>query len=637
MMRSLYSGVSGLKTHQIKMDVIGNNIANVNTVAYKSSSVTFSEIMYQTTQSASGANALTGTGGTNAKQIGLGVTTGAINTSIATAGATQTTGNPFDLKITGDSFFIVNNGTSNYFTRAGAFYVDGAGNLAMTSTGYNVMGWQVDETTGTIRKDMVERLQIMSANNLTAEPEATTLATVSGLLDANDANLKSTAGSVMTLSLTDKLGYAYTLKMSTVPSVNAVTSTKTVNNTSTEYALPATINKATTTTYSYALADGDITSITIPDAMKEELDAYMAANPGLTSFVLDTTGIIPTGLTASDPLYGQTINVTSTTATVYQVAGATVNISEELLAELYTVDPGNPDSYNLNPGISVVKQEKAYADGSASDYTYTIFNGTTQTHTDLTNTDTIDNLLAASTGTVLSNYTSTESVTTTEPIDGQYVVRITDLLDSNGNSIDISALGGAADLSYSLVYNTTDGNFSYVGANGQDSIAVNLSALGNNFENISIDFSSSKNQNNNGTSTISAKAGDADEVGAGKKLGAMIGISITSNGMIYGTYDNGSTKLLGQIATATFSNASGLAKEGENLYSATLNSGDFDGIGQDITADGGSMSTGVLEMSNVDLSSEFTEMITTQRGFQANSRIITTSDTLLEELINLKR
>ncbi|MBO4890824.1 MAG: flagellar hook protein, partial [Lachnospiraceae bacterium] len=82
MMRSLFSGVAGLKTHQTKMDVIGNNIANVNTVAYKSQNVTFQELMYQTTQSASAANAETGRGGVNAKQIGLGVQTGAINANI---------------------------------------------------------------------------------------------------------------------------------------------------------------------------------------------------------------------------------------------------------------------------------------------------------------------------------------------------------------------------------------------------------------------------------------------------------------------------------------------------------------------------------------------------------------------------
>ena len=147
MMRSMYSGVAGLKTHQTKMDVIGNNIANVNTVAYKSQSVTFSELMYQTTQAASGANAASGTAGINARQIGLGVKTGAINTAIDSQGASQTTNNPFDIRITGDAFFVVSDGSNNFFTRDGSFYVDGLGNLAMTSNGYHVMGWGVKEST----------------------------------------------------------------------------------------------------------------------------------------------------------------------------------------------------------------------------------------------------------------------------------------------------------------------------------------------------------------------------------------------------------------------------------------------------------------------------------------------------------
>ena len=125
--------------------------------------------------------------------------------------------------------------------------------------------------------------------------------------------------------------------------------------------------------------------------------------------------------------------------------------------------------------------------------------------------------------------------------------------------------------------------------------------------------------------------------GKGKALGAMIGLSISNNGEIYGSYDNGNTVLLGQIAVAQFANASGLEKVGENCYTTTLNSGEFDGIGVEIAADGSSMISGELEMSNVDLSTEFTQMIITQRGFQSNSRVITTSDTLLEELINLKR
>jgi flagellar hook protein FlgE len=142
---------------------------------------------------------------------------------------------------------------------------------------------------------------------------------------------------------------------------------------------------------------------------------------------------------------------------------------------------------------------------------------------------------------------------------------------------------------------------------------------------------------NSGNSTLEANKGSLDGIGAGKQVGYMTGISIDASGKIYGKYDNGDSRLLGQIAVATFSNPAGMEAIGNSMYAATQNSGDFDGIGQDPTQGGGSLTTGVLEMSNVDLSAQFTDMITTQRGFQANSRIITTSDSLLEELINLKR
>ena len=107
MMRSLYSGVSGLRVHQTKMDVIGNNIANVNTVGYKSSRVTFTEVFQQTTQAATGANADTGRGGTNAMQIGLGTSVGSISCDPTSEGSAQRTDNPYDLKISGQNFFIV--------------------------------------------------------------------------------------------------------------------------------------------------------------------------------------------------------------------------------------------------------------------------------------------------------------------------------------------------------------------------------------------------------------------------------------------------------------------------------------------------------------------------------------------------
>ena len=189
-----------------------------------------------------------------------------------------------------------------------------------------------------------------------------------------------------------------------------------------------------------------------------------------------------------------------------------------------------------------------------------------------------------------------------------------------------------------VVFNKDTGKLESVGGSTTNlGINAAFSQLGGNFSDITIDLSECTNYDNKGTSTIGATSGDLDGLGTGRRPGDMIGVFIQKDGMIYASYDNGMTKLLGQIATAAFANASGLEKQGDNLYSATLNSGEFDGIGVDITAGGGYMSTGHLEMSNVDLSSEFTEMITTQRGFQANSRIITVSDTLLEELTNLKR
>lgn len=141
MMSALFSAVSGLKAHQKKMDVIGNNISNVNTVAYKASRVTFSDILSQTISSATAADSTTGRGGSNAKQIGLGVQVGSID-MLMTAGSTESTGNATDLSISGSGFFIVRNGTTgNYmFTRAGNFSIDENGNLT-TSDGMNVYGW----------------------------------------------------------------------------------------------------------------------------------------------------------------------------------------------------------------------------------------------------------------------------------------------------------------------------------------------------------------------------------------------------------------------------------------------------------------------------------------------------------------
>lgn len=556
MMRSMYSAVSGLKTHQTRMDVIGNNIANVNTVAFKSSSVTFSDILYQTTSNASGANATTGTGGVNAKQIGLGTTAAATKVSITSAGASETTGNPFDIRLTdknSTNFFIVNNGSENVFTRSGSFYVDGSGNLCMSSTGYTVMGWQVDETTGEIRKDTVSALRIMQEKNLTSAPEATTQATIAGVLDENDADVKSDAGKVMNLNFYDNLGYQYTAK----------------------FAIKATAKDGEYTVELTSILDSNNKNITegFTQAQMKEIFGNTDTETTIASY------------SSTLPGCGYTFNPETGTLKDNAAAGSTITIKDgKILKDDKDTGKTIKDVFGVSDGNLKNIQNSALAKNT--DYEFkdvpTTVNGVT-TH----------------------SY--------------QIVKKsATNLLKFNTEDGKFHSIGGGTDKSVELNLNTTSLN-----ANG-------------NFANINVDFSQCLNYS--GKSTIGADAGAVDgTTGKGRKLGAMTGIFIDTSGRIYGTYDNGNTELLGQIAVAQFSNASGLEKVGESCYRTTLNSGEFDGIGVEISADGSSMTTGELEMSNVDLSSEFTSMITTQRGFQANSRVITTSDTLLEELVNLKR
>lgn len=568
MMRSLYSGVAGLKTHQTRMDVIGNNIANVNTTAYKSSSMTFSELMSQTTQKASGANATTGVGGTNAKQIGLGVKAGAINTAITTQGSAQSTGNPFDIMITGDNFFVVSNGSENFFTRDGSFYVDGAGNLAMTSTGYNVMGWGVDKTTGNIKQDTVTALRIMSSANMTYPPEATSQANISGILDQNDKDVTSANGKTVNLNIFDARGYSYTAKFTFKQSGGDKTNE-----------------------YSMELSK-------LLDSTGEEIDISKLEFGNRSQQKMETKVTLNTDAYKWDGKALKTVDGTTEVANladIFNADGSLITPADDAAAQ------------KQQEALDAIAKAYGY-EGSTDEFLNLYITSAADPDKQLTMQDLLGNMMAGKT---------------------------TDVLPADGSAITME---GRYFEGTTVVFNKDTGKLESVGGSTTNlNVNAAFSALGGNFSDVTIDLSECTNYDNKGTSTIGATSGDLDGLGTGRRPGDMIGVSIQKDGMIYASYDNGMTKLLGQIATAAFANASGLEKEGDNLYSATLNSGEFDGIGVDITAGGGYMSTGQLEMSNVDLSSEFTEMITTQRGFQANSRIITVSDTLLEELTNLKR
>ncbi len=617
MMRSLFSGVAGLRTHQTKMDVIGNNIANVNTTGYKSQSVTFRDLMYQTTQAASGANAETGLGGINARQIGLGVTTAAINTAIAQQGSAQTTNNPFDIMISGDNFFVVSNGSENLFTRDGSFYVDGAGNLAMTSTGYTVMGWQVDPATGTPKKDTVSALKVMEDSIMTYPPDGTSEGRVTGIVDRNDKNVHTTSGRIMNFEFYDNAGYLYTARFSihatstngryyialddirdsTGASVGADVLGRT--NFGSTMEVETSINYTPLNGTSAASLAGDIeftdatgatlgnqainTEITVDAAMDDFLEKVYGikgnstATPPIGKIKIDAEG----GLSVLEPADAKT--------TFYApIAG----VDSEVTNKVLTVSHADGTSVQLTPGGPYVPDDGAPAPSIADLAKYYGLNVTDE--------------------------------------------KVKEIMVNDNGSITVTKKD--VDKAAYLEFDPGTGKFVSVGGSGEGLITLGLSgANGTSFKDINLNFSTCSNVNNNGSSTISSAKGDSDGLGSGRAMGEMISLSVAQDGIITAAYDNGMSRCLGQIATAAFANPSGLEKVGDNLYQATRNSGDFDGIGTDITDGGGKMQSGVLEMSNVDLSQEFTEMITTQRGFQANSRIITVSDTMLEELTNLKR
>lgn len=773
MMRSLYSAVSGLKTHQTKMDVIGNNISNVNTVAFKSSSVTFSSIMYQTLSSASGANAEAGTGGINAKQIGLGVTTGSTAMSITSAGASETTGLPFDLRITDkstSSFFIVNNGSENVFTKAGSFYVDGAGNLCMKSTGYTVMGWGVDEETQTIRKDTVSALKVMAPENMTSEPEATTKARCTGVVDSSSTQVTSSTGSVMNLLVYDNLGYPYTARFSiqaqdtkggkyavnltdiidsdgksiltsdvslsslfgpgsggsaqgsntditdnyefstgkskndinTAIQANAKSKAGTGTATYTYYFDSADINAQLGLTGDQVLPDGyrvrftsdkvtykealdDLKSRTTDDKcvyLEDETGSVVARGKGdaLTTgstVTVDGVTYIQSGVkwtfeygkmngdtfepdTTKAPLMlskEKTLADITSRGTIVTAEGGEVGYkfnAADVAEELGLILGGDPPTscdensyiyYWPNMGdtditLSDASGSKTFSKDSkvAIDAVDPATNKCEVLHMPV-NYVGVEELLrdysyTSITGSDLATATNATGPVFTEELPSDAEIRY-NMFGGNYHIVTPSKDG------FTLQFSTVDGTLTSIGGGSNLSQTLNLSQLAaagyDGFKDVTIDFSSLLNYNNGGSTTAAMSGGDADAVGKGKKLGAMTGMSVDQSGKIYASYDNGNTVLLGQISVAQFANASGLEATGDNCYRATLNSGDFDGIGVEIDADGSSISSGELEMSNVDLSSEFTSMITTQRGFQANSRVITTSDTLLEELINLKR
>ncbi|MFY9165789.1 MAG: flagellar hook protein FlgE [Limnochordia bacterium] len=504
MLRSMFAGVSGLKAHQMRMDVIGNNIANVNTAGYKASRVTFQEMLSQTTRGATAPTA--NRGGSNPQQVGLGVQLGSIDVK-HTQGNPQSTGYITDLAIEGDGFFILaegEDGLNRLYTRAGIFGLDiggTKGNLVSLVNGMRVMGYRAEN--GIIDYTSLKPLYISGSQ--TIEARATDQVVFGGNLDSR---YTEGTGVRRTVQVYDSLGTEHTI---------VVDLTKTNEDNTWDW------------------------------------QAYW---------------LVPSSAIPVDQAGEITPNAR------YVVHGD----------KLWKVDPDYEYSGSEPPGEVVasfdVDAEVWRVEDESAEFTF---------------------------GTPLANGTFLTAAS-----DGSSLVLTAELAVRQADSDPRIKFG-------------TNGSF--LGPKPEKAV-ISFDPAGAESIRIKLDFTQFTQYADTFTGKFLSQNGHTS--------GALESFTIDQNGVIVGSFSNGLTQALGQVALAKFANPGGLMRSGSTMFMESTNSGSAQvepagapGFGQIIPS--------ALEMSNVDLSEEFTDMIITQRGFQANSRIITTSDEMLQELVNLKR
>lgn len=522
MMRSMFAGVSALRNHQTQMDVIGNNIANVNTIGFKSSRVTFKDMLSQTLRGASSPSEERG--GTNPIQVGLGMTLGSIDT-IHVQGNVQPTGSGTDLAIEGEGFFVLSDGLRNFYTRAGAFGLDGLGNL-VSPTGLYVMGYHSDAL-GQI--DHVGGLQPLAIDSSRAkDPIATSKITYAGNLSAKaNGQLSYEPNPVVVKDADDKEAR---LSIRLIPT--------------------GTFNEW----------EWEVTAVG-----GELQDAFGVGviDKATGTITLDADG-----------------NVTNVTG----------------------------DDFRLLPegGTTAVQIQPP----GVSDNTFKVSTDNGSTWTPFT------------TGNFTPAPVRTAPVEVFDSLGRKHEITIT-FRKLEGNRWEWTGTGpGGASGSGFLSFDT-HGNLTSASNN-----TITISPPDADVQTIELDFDQIT-QYAGGFSTEAQSQNGFPE-------GSFETYSIDTSGVITARFSNGLTQTLGQIALAVFSNPMGLSRIGDNLFEETNNSGlpqiDTPGVGAR-----GNISPSSVEMSNVDLAQEFTNMIIAQRGFQANSRVISASDEMLQELVSLKR
>ncbi len=517
MLRSLFDGVSGLRNQQTRMDVIGNNIANVNTVAFKAGRVTFKEGFAQLLQGASRPPG--DQGGTDPIQIGLGSQIGSID-QMYTQGNLETTGNATDLAIQGDSMFVVRKGAQSSYTRSGNFQVDSSGKLVSPTNGFVVQGEMYQNG---VPQDGVQDITIPFGQKVA--PKATNSMSLSGNLNA---------------------------------SAKVIPPGFDISNAADRAANPASWTETSLTTYD---------SLGNQHDLKVQLWKTGANQWGWRLDPSSATVSTPATIGAADANGAHHFSIPATSASqTVTMAGVTTASGLQIDPKYISYDATTKD-YKIDPSINLNGNELATVN-------YSI------------------------TPAPPSGSTATDPSTWKGQNGGVMT------FDQEGNldptKSDVPAL-----------------QFSVPGANDVD-VKLNLGS---------------------GASGLTQSATSSTAVlrdQNGYTAGTLQNYSIDRSGVINGSYSNGTTQALGRIVLADFNNPAGMLKTGDNMYQESANSGGAV-LGYALEGSQSQITAGALEMSNVDLAQEFTNMIIAQRAFQANGKVITTSDQMLQELMQVKQ
>ncbi|HKJ82040.1 MAG TPA: flagellar hook protein FlgE [Ignavibacteriaceae bacterium] len=543
LLNSLFDGVSGMRNLQSMMDVIGNNIANVDTIGFKGSRVTFSNTFNQFIQA--GTNPTATTGGTNSFQIGLGSKINSIDTNW-TQGTFEQTGNTTDLALQGPGLFILKSNGQNFYTRAGSFIFDADGNLVNPQNGAIVQGKVAVD--GSIPSgNTIQDVKI--DKNLKIPAIKTSVTTWGG-------NLQSSSTDTQTQNIVES---GTITPASTYP---------------------------TDTTKDCTMYDKNGNALTLTIKYTET-----AANTYNIDYKISNGSTVLRDFNPGSPLAsGVTINGTSGPGT-YTIPALTtssggVNIDTgDISIDATAVRTGTDNT------LSYIVDDNR---------TPTVINGSVSIYDSLGNAHTLS---VQFTKTDLNTWRWNASIPAT---DGT--------LSNNSGTISFDSNGQI------LAMSPNPAILSYAPSGGAENQTIQL------------DFGS-------GTSGITQNS-LSSQVAAltqnGSASASLSNINIDQYGNIEGVFSNGQSQALAQIMVATFANNNGLVSVGDNMYTVAANSGDPI-VGEPGETTATTMQSGALEQSNVDLAKEFTNMIVAQRGFEANAHVITTSDTLLQDITNLIR